>query len=445
VASALASVSLFTLPAGDVEVAVGAEYRKDSSVYDPSEAGRRNDQLGFNQKLPTQGSFTVKEVFGELVAPLLRDQPFAQSLTLELGGRFADYSTVGGVFTYKAGAQWSPTRDLRVRTMYQRATRAPSVFELYQAGDLLNIAFTDPCARILSTGAAAPAPSQAVATICQLQGTPNPITDAGFTQVSRTIDVYEIGNANLKEETAKTFTIGVVATPRFAPGLTVSADYFDIKVDDYINRAFGGIAGVIRACYASGVTTAGGLAADPACSLLSRDASAQLLGRVPLENTSPLHTTGWDFQANYGFDLADIGAPDLGRLNLNAAVTYTRKFSYNGVNYVGLLTQDFQVLNLPKLRSNVSVNWRLGDLSTTLTWRRHGRVIEQSSRLRAPAVDWFDLAARYRVRKEVEVYGGVNNIADKDPPLIRGQFFNTDGQTYDVLGRYVFGGVTLRF
>lgn len=445
VVSAFVSGSLLTLPAGDVEVAVGAEYRKDTSVYDPSEAGRRNDQLGFNQKLPTSGSFSAKEAFGELVVPVLRDQPFAQSLTVELGGRYADYSTVGSVFTWKAGAQWQPIDDLRVRGMFQQATRAPSVFELFQAGDLLNIAFTDPCARILSTGAAAPAPSQAVATVCQLQGTPNPITDPTFTQISRTIDVYEIGNSQLRQETAKTFTVGVVATPRFAPGLTVSVDYFDIKVENYINRAFGGINGVIGACYGSGATTAAQLAANPACSLLTRDASAQLIGRVPLQNTTPLRTSGWDFQANYGFDLAEVGAGDLGHLTLNAAATYTQKFTYNNVNYVGLLTQDFQVLNLPSLRSNVSANWKIADLSATLTWRRHDAVVEQVSQIRTGAVDWFDLAARYKVSEEVELYGGVNNIADRDPPLIRGQFFNTDGQTYDVLGRYVFGGVSLRF
>lgn len=445
VANAFISGSPFSLPGGDVGIVIGAEYRKDASDYDPSESGRRGDQLGFVQKLPITGSFDVKELFGELALPILKDRFFFKDLSLEFGARYADYSSVGGVFTFKAGGSYSPVSDIRIRGVYQQATRAPSVFELFQAGEVAFITFTDPCVRVRSNGSAVPAPSAAVSQICVLQGAPDPRNDPSFTQISRTIEVTEVGNPTLREETAKTLNIGAVLEPRFIPGLTLSVDYFDITIDNYINRAFGGIAGVSNACFASGVTTASTYAVDPACSLLFRDASAQLRGRVPLQNTTPLKTSGWDFQLRYRLGLDSVGLGNLGSLLLNAAATYTESFEYNGRDYVGLLTQDFQVLNLPKLRTTTKLTWDAGDVTTSVTWRRLGAVREQTSNTRVPVINYIDAAVSFDPSQTVNLFIGVNNLFDRDPPVIRNQFFNSDPSTYDVLGRYAFAGARIRF
>jgi iron complex outermembrane recepter protein len=438
-ATAFISGKPFSLPAGDVGMAFGVEYRKDASEFEPAESGQRGDQLGFAQKLATAGSFDVIEGYTELVVPLLANVPFAHSLGVEAGARLADYESVGNVLTYKLGANWAPIPDVRFRAMYQRATRAPSVFELFQAGDVTFVTFTDPCARITTAGTTVPAPSAAISQICILQGAPDPRVDAAFTQVSRTIETLEVGNEELKEETATTLTVGTVLQPSFLPQFTLTLDYFDIKVEDYINRAFGGVTGVLRECFASAVQTADQYAAQPACSLLFRDASQQLRGTVPLANTTELETKGWDLTSQYRFDFARLGSFTLG-----AAVTRTDNFDYNNVNYAGLITVDFNRLTLPKTRANLRLSWELENLSAALSWQKLSAITEQISKQAVPSVQYLDLSARYRISDKVSVYGGVSNLLEEEPPLIRNQWTNTDPNTYDAMGRQFFVGASIK-
>jgi len=438
-ATAYISGKPFSLPAGDVGMAFGVEYRKDASQFEPAESGQRGDQLGFAQKLATAGSFDVIEGYTEIVVPLLSNVPFAHSLGVEAGARLADYESVGNVFTYKVGANWAPVPDVRFRAMFQRATRAPSVFELFQAGDVTFVTFTDPCARITTAGTTVPAPSAAISQICILQGAPDPRIDAAFTQVSRTIETLEVGNEELKEETATTLTVGTVVQPSFLPQFTLTLDYFDIQVEDYINRAFGGVTGVLRECFASGVQTAEQYDAHPACSLLFRDASQQLRGTVPLANTTELETRGWDLTSQYRFDFERLGSFTLG-----AAVTRTNNFDYNNVNYAGLITVDFNRLTLPKTRANVRLSWELENFSTSLTWQKLSAITEQISKQAVPSVQYFDLSARYRFSDKVSAYGGVSNLLEEEPPLIRNQWTNTDPNTYDAMGRQFFVGATIK-
>ena len=225
----------------------------------------------------------------------------------------------------------------------------------------------------------------------------------------------------------------------FLPEFTLTLDYFDIKVEDYINRAFGGVAGVLRACFASGVQTAAEYAADPACSLLFRDASQQLRGTVPLANTTELETKGWDLTTQYRFDFDRLGSFTLG-----AAVTRTSNFDYNNVNYAGLITVDFNRLTLPKTRANVRLGWQLNDLSAAVTWQKLSAITEQISKQAVPSVQYLDLSARYQVSDKLSLYGGVSNLLEEDPPLIRNQWTNTDPNTYDAMGRQFFLGATIK-
>jgi len=437
-AGVVLSGPVLSLPAGQVRSAIGVEYREDSSAFRPSDAAQRGDLAGFATVQPTAGSFDVKEVFAELQVPLLADRPFARSLGLDLGARYSDYSSVGGVFTFKAGATWEPLTGLRLRSMYQRATRAPSVFELFQAGDRVFVNFSDPCARISPTGAARPAPSAGVAQICILQGLTDPRLDPTITQVDLTIDVDQIGNPGLREETSDTITAGVIFQPTFIPGLSLSADYFNISIDDYIGRAFGGVNGIIAACFASGVTTQAAYDADPACSLLRRDAAARLLGIEPFANSSSLETTGFDFGLDYLLRLGRMGS-----LRLNADATYTHRYEFDGAEFVGQISQNFG--HLAKWRGIARATWTYGDLILSLNWQYIGGVTEPISGDSIPAVHYFDVSARYSINRHVQIYGGIGNLTDRDPPVIRNQLNNTDVHTYDLLGRFFHAGVRLRF
>ena len=128
--------------------AIGAEYRRETGVtrVDDNYASGNLIYYGQGQNIGPN-SYDVKEVYGELKIPIIQDRPFFNALNLEGGFRYSDYSTVGAVYTYKGGADWSPVQGLRFRGLYQRAVRAPNIYELYSpvvAGtDSLQ---TDPCA-----------------------------------------------------------------------------------------------------------------------------------------------------------------------------------------------------------------------------------------------------------------------------------------------------------
>jgi iron complex outermembrane recepter protein len=429
--------SVFELPAGEVKTALGAEYRKDRFSFTPDDAKIRGDLAGFARAAPTAGEFDVKEAFAELIVPLAHDAPAVQELALELGGRYSDYSSIGELFTYKGGASWRPIEDLRVRALYQRAIRAPSVFELFQGGDLQFITFLDPCATVLATGANAPPPSASVAGICQLQGLADPRT-AGFTQVSRTIEVLFLGNAQLNEETSSTWTAGLVATPRFAPNLTLSVDLFRIKVDDYINRAFGGITGAITACYASGVTTLDALGAHPACGLLFRTGSGELRSNLPLANVQTLETDGADLQLDYR-----VGLGGFGELDVSSNFTYVDRYETLGRDFVGLVSQDFGAN--PRTRSYTQLGWHFRNFDTRLSWQHIGGMTEQLSQRPIDAVDYFHLNGSAQVSESLQVYAGINNLFDQDAPIFPNQIQNTDTSTYDLIGRFYFLGATVSF
>ena len=442
--NAIASLTgpLFDLPAGAVQAAIGAEYRKDRFDYSPDDTKIRGDLAGFARAKPTSGEFDVTELFGELVVPILRDAPAAQEFALEFGARLSDYSSVGDVSTYKGGFTWRPIEDLRFRALYQRAIRAPSVFELFQGGDLQFITFLDPCATVLATGASAPPPSASVATICQLQGLADPRT-AGFTQVSRTIEVLFLGNDQLNEETSNTWTAGFVLTPRFAPSLDISVDLFQIEIEDYINRAFGGITGTINACYASGITTTAALDAHPACSLLFRTASGELRSNLPLANVQTLETSGLDLRIAYRLDLASLGAPSMGALTFIGNLTYVDKYETLGRDFVGLVSQDFGAN--PQTRSYTDIVWSLPRVETRLSWQRIAGMKEQLSRRPIEAVNYFNLAGTVDVSATVQAYAGINNLLDQDAPIFPNQIQNTDVSTYDAVGRFFFLGASVKF
>ncbi len=434
---AFVSGPVFDLGAGEVQAALGLEYREDASRSTPSDAARRGDLAGFATVQETGGSFDVSEVFAELQVPLLSDRTLARSLALDLGVRYSDYSSVGEVTTYKSGLTWEFLEGLRLRSMFQKATRAPSVFELFQAGDRVFVNFSDPCARVTPTGAARPAPSDAVAAICILQGAPDPRLDPTFTQINLTIDVDQIGNTDLVEESSDTFTVGLVYQPQFLQRATLSLDYFSIEVNDFIGRAFGGVNGIINACFASGVTTIAEYDAHPACSQLRRDSAATLLGLEPFANSGTLKTTGLDLGMQFGFDLERLG-----KLDFNLSATYTDQYDFNGTDFIGLTSQNFGTL--PELRAFGRTTWTVGDATMSLAWQRIGEGTEEISRQEIPSVDYFDLAGRYAFGEKSELYIGVNNVLDEEPPLIRNQLNNTDVHTYELLGRFFYAGLAVR-
>ncbi|HEX3364767.1 TonB-dependent receptor plug domain-containing protein, partial [Phenylobacterium sp.] len=138
-----------------VGVALGAEYRREhlDNVADfLSTNGLVNGNGGAAP--PVNGSFDVYELFGEARVPLISDMPFAKDVSLELGYRFSDYSSIGDTNTYKVAGEWEVIDGLRFRAGYNRAVRAPNIGELFAPQNVVLDGNQDPCAGLAANQAA---------------------------------------------------------------------------------------------------------------------------------------------------------------------------------------------------------------------------------------------------------------------------------------------------
>ena len=231
---------LFELPGGAVGFSVGAEYRRETVNYDLDDLTQAG--YAFYNAIPSFNptSFEVKEAFGEIRVPLLRDLPFIKELTLSASGRVADYKgNTGTVYAYDGRVEYSPVADLRFRAAYSRSVRAPNLTELFnELSQNFAPAPNDPCsARNIATGAATRAAN------CAAAGRP---ADYDFVYTS-SLEIQSGGNPALTEEKSTSYTIGGVFQPTFAPGFSLTVDYFDITVDDVITAPTA--QQIINACY----------------------------------------------------------------------------------------------------------------------------------------------------------------------------------------------------
>jgi iron complex outermembrane recepter protein len=463
VVSASVSGPLFQLPAGALAVAFGAEYRSDELTYTPDAAKAAADIFGFNSEKPVAGSTSVIEVFAEALVPLVEGAPGVDYLGLELGVRYSDYDTVGGITTWKAGGEYQPFDGLRFRGMYQVANRAPNVFELFQANDQGFPGVADPCATIrpapFSSG---PVPASILA-LCSgtsavgLGFNPN-TTPGGFTQTNVQIEAFFFGNPNLQEEQSDTYTLGVVWEPDFVDNLSFTLDYYNISIEDYVGAREGGTTGIVTACYASGSAT------SPQCfdptfgALVFRRPTGELQARAPLDNVSALETSGVDFTAAYELPLSWASLPAwMGEsVSLATSITYLNSYELDGIEYKDTVGSVNISAALPEWKANFRVGYDLGPVSLNYSATYIDEMQDQGdlpafaasfgTGVVTESYTYHDVSASWAVNDTLELFGGVKNLLDKDPPLLgNAPDGNTDPNTYDVLGRNFFVGARARF
>lgn len=451
----------------------GGEYRKESLELRVDEAFRTGDLAGQGgPTLPNAGEFDVREFFTEIQVPVI-SHTFIDELTLSGGYRYSDYKVVGGntfqTNTYKLSAELAPVRDVRFRASYNRAVRAPNIVEMF-ASDSLGLA----------GGADFCAGATPIFTLEQCARTG--MTAAQYGNVDpNPADQYNAlfgGNSNLTPEKADTYTLGVVVQPRFVPGLALTVDYFNIKINDLI----GGFAfnGVLAGCAISG---------NPIyCSLIHRDSSGSLTLfedgyiRLQTQNVGGLQTKGFDFNASYTHKFAGLGT-----LNASLVGTWTRNLIFDtGINpggfgldgvydcagYFGASCTSggpFSAPN-PKWRHKLRTGFTfLNGLGVSVQWRHFAKVKNDTlshdpdlNFTRGPnsfpgnselaAQDYFDLAMTARLTDKLNFRLGANNVFDRSPPVAGGNVVgspngngNTFPQTYDAMGRFLFAGVTVDF
>lgn len=220
---------VFELPGGPIRFALGGEYRREKAFYKQDDFTTNGFNNGVSIPLFDPAAFEVKEAFGEVQVPLLKDLPFFHELTATGAARVSDYKGgTGTVWAYNAGLQWAPVRDLRLRANYARAVRAPNVSETgFPLVPNFANGITDPCNVVAINAGSATRRANCTAAIgANLVNLPN---------IAASLPIVSGSNPNLSAETSDSYTLGAVFQPRFIPGLAFTVDYYDITVNDIIS------------------------------------------------------------------------------------------------------------------------------------------------------------------------------------------------------------------
>src|SRR5450631_1770481 len=326
---------IMTLPAGDLRFAVGADYRGSSFDYHPDHGLITNDSFSYDMTVPTSGTQNVREVFAELLVPVLKDLPLIDELSLDLGARRSDYDLFGGVNTWKADLNWKPISTVSIRGGYARAIRAPSLGELFAptvTGNL-NIgsgpSAGDPCATGSSFRSSANAAQ--VAALCQAQGVPAALYPT-YTYGVDSVHGTSGGNPNLTPETANTYSIGTVWIPHFSSDLVhkfqVSVDYYHISISNAVGSL--SLTDILPRCFNSdGISNPNFSTANIYCQQIVRDHNTGdiVLGHEGLLNLASYKTDGIDTEVDWSFGLGALGlSDDAGTFRLTSLISYTHTF-----------------------------------------------------------------------------------------------------------------------
>ncbi len=435
----------------NISLVMGGEWRETKFAFQADTNSQEGNFAGSGgPSTPVSGKTSVNEVFLESAIPLLSDAGALKDFGLDLGYRLSDYDRSGWANTWKVGLSANFLDKFRVRTSYNRAIRAPSVVNLFNPQSIALFAGADPCA--------GPDPTL---TPEQCLNTGVPLDRYGTVAANAASQNNQFigGNPNLDPEEAETFTFGVVYTP--TNDLQFNVDYYQIELTDAIGTIGAGT--ILRFC---------GLTGDPfLCDKVHRSAALDLFrGSNPAtagyvenltSNFGDRNFRGIDVGATYRFDLGP------GRLNLSLQGNYQLKqevVPLPGVNEdatydcAGVINTSCQS---PKWRHIANARYSLDRFTFNLRWRYYGKLDYENEdgspgtadELTAEnggidAFNYFDASASAFIGDKTEITLGVNNIADKEPPMIGAANAPANANApagYDQAGRYFYGSVTFRF
>jgi len=365
----------------------------------------------------------------------------AHTLEAVLAGRFVDYSTFGSNFSYKLGARWAPIPDVTLRGTFSTAFRAPSINELFLGQSETAPTVSDPCNYDPATAPAA------LVTQCANNGAPAPSGDVGNQELVR-----QGGNPNLKAETAKIFTAGVVVEPRMVRGLSLTVDYYHTAVDDVVSPI--GAASILIGCFPAAFGSAAP-AVQPYCDLIHR---APTSGRILFisdvnQNVGKLRTAGVEFGVRYTLPT------EVGRFRFGLDGTRLSYFDRGDIHGKG----NFDLGPMPEWKANLSALWGLAPWNAGLALRYVGSFKEcaasdftstgglcsfpvppqsfpTSRQVGANAV--VDLHGGYALSSaagKTTVAVGVTNVFDRKPQYVySAPLANSDPSIYDFMGRFFY-------
>lgn len=433
---------LFSLPGGDVGFAVGGEYRKEKSRFTPDPIAAQG--LTFTNSLAQDiGEFDVKEAFGELRAPLLKDTAFAHRLEFGAAIRFSDYSTIGSTTTWKVDGSWAPVQDITFNGTYSEAVRAPNIGELFGGNSQTFEFITDPCnANQIQNGSEYRA--QNCTALLTSLGVASPSTYSDTR--SSNIPGFAGGNANLSEETAKTWTAGVVLTPRFLPGFSLRADWYDIRLENAVNLVTP--EELAQLCVDQATLD------NPFCAAITRqngatgtaDAGNIVSFQLSPQNVAEFRTAGLDVNLNYR-----LRTDSLGTFTLNVQGNYLDRLEFIGTPGAPV-TDNRGTAFAPKYQANLDLTWQKDNLTLNygLSWfdktsRFSNQEMAGNPDIIAPEYLYFkerwqhDIYASVDVAERFQFFGGVNNVFGQKPAL------GSLDYPVNANGRYFFAGAKVKF
>lgn len=455
---------LFEMPAGDVQTAIGVMYKRDEVAFspdatltaesaDPLFGNSRTDIVGFNAAEVIRGQTISREIYLEGGIPLLADMPAIQRLELTLGYRFADHSTAGTMSSYKAEGIWDVNDSVMVRGGYQRAVRAPNISELYTPAtiDFPSVGLGDPCSNNFSDPDGNVLGAQddpAARALCVAQGIPDSAVD-DYVFTNSQFQGLVGGNPDLAEETADTYTVGVVYQPTGGPldGLQASIDYYSIEIEDAIDAIDADV--FVERCFDRRYNP----------DFQNDNFYCAFFERLPGTNTitnalevatniAAFEVEGVDLQFDYAVDAGP------GQLRAKWVATYLNAFKDATVQgeqmteNAGTASSGFDAL--PEWKWTTSIGYSVGGFDGDLHWRHIDEMSDFSFRdFKLDAVEYLDLTLGYAFSGAMEglqLRAGVTNLTDEDPIVYpSNQQSNTDPATYDILGRRYFASATYTF
>ena len=436
--------------AGNIGFALGFEHRREKSAAD-FDILTNTGQNSSNLTADLTGKFHVSEVFGELSVPLIADTAGFRYFGLIGAARYSEYSTVGGVFSWNAGAEWEPFDGLRLRGLYAIANRAPNVSELFSAPGETFAGVNDPCDGVTATSA-----QGGFGAACRaIPGIANAIAANGVFRYTladqQGINGFIGGNPNLSEEKARTLTLGAVFSPSWLRGFNATVDYYKIDIKNGIGTV--GRDTSIEQCLLTGNAAF--------CDSVVRNANTGLVTTVNATavNVAAQRTEGIDFSARYGTRLGFFGD---GKLDFSINYTYVINALFQPDPSAPL--EDFAgTVGFSKHRATARLGYNVDNFS--ISWQT-----TYFSKARAlndfvnpdPAVValnfvesrmYHDVQLRWDVgeQRRLGFYVGADNVFDRKPPYLPGTPFNTPTGTetaagvYDAMGRRFYAGATVHF
>ncbi len=427
------------LPGGPIGFAVGAEYRKEKSDSDPAQ--EIQDGLTWVGPITrSRGSFDVTELFAEVNLPVLEDAAFAKLLSFGAAFRASDYSTVGSTNTWKVDAVYSPVKSLTFRSTYAQAVRAPNISELFSPQSSTFNFIVDPCdINELNNGTGA-REANCTALLEELGIDPATFLPSNTPQATLFTEGTFGGNADLSEETATTWTAGVVLRPEFASGLSIALDWYDIEIEDAINTP--------EAIELAELCVDQPSLENPFCAGITRDPdTGYIVGfAVQPDNVASFRTAGLDVVVDYLLTTENSGA-----FRVQLVGGYLDRLEFIATPGADL-DNDLGEEYFPKFSGTLDLTWEKGPLTLAYGINWYGKTDRWTRETLAGDPDYtesryfdikqkwdHDFSAAFDVTDQVNVYAGVNNLFDQKPE------FGYSSYPVSAMGRYFYAGARMNF